>query len=175
MKYRDPYTGDFVDMYLSATDTLPVGTIIDYDGTNIPAGWEEYELPEDIYSDEEVETGEVWIDNKPIYRKTFEIETNPGMGGDFASNMDHEIENVSKIWIDVDNSYAWGERSALYHGLYSTAPHSYPNDTGSTTRPVYGLTVSVNTTKIKYLGNYQAKQVAPTVLIITVLYTKTTD
>ena len=40
MKYRDPQTGDFKDITVKVADTLPVGTIVEYDGTTIPNGWE---------------------------------------------------------------------------------------------------------------------------------------
>ena len=41
MKYRDPETGEFKELYAKAVDTLPVGTVVDYEGNEIPAGWEE--------------------------------------------------------------------------------------------------------------------------------------
>ena len=40
MKYRDPETGEFKDITVKVADTLPVGTIVEYDGTTIPNGWE---------------------------------------------------------------------------------------------------------------------------------------
>ena len=43
MKYRDPQTGEFKDITVKVADTLPVGTIVEYDGTTIPNGWEQIE------------------------------------------------------------------------------------------------------------------------------------
>lgn len=40
MKYRDPQTGEFKDITVKVADTLPVGTIVDYDGATVPNGWE---------------------------------------------------------------------------------------------------------------------------------------
>lgn len=40
MKYRNE-DGTFSDIYFKATDTLPIGTEIDYEGEVIPDGWEE--------------------------------------------------------------------------------------------------------------------------------------
>lgn len=40
MKYRDPITGEFKDITIKVSDTSPVGTIVEYDGTTIPNGWE---------------------------------------------------------------------------------------------------------------------------------------
>lgn len=41
MKYND--NGEWKDIIIKATDTLPIGTEVDYNGTNIPDGWEEVE------------------------------------------------------------------------------------------------------------------------------------
>ena len=43
MKYRDPVTGEFKDITVKVADTLPVGTEVDYDGTEVPSGWEQVE------------------------------------------------------------------------------------------------------------------------------------
>ena len=67
MKYRDPNTGQLKELSLKAADTLPVGTIVDYDGETVPEGWEKYGTED--YSTEETFTGKHWIDGKPIYRK----------------------------------------------------------------------------------------------------------
>ena len=40
MKFRDPETREFKELYTKAADTLPVGTVVDFDGTEMPAGWE---------------------------------------------------------------------------------------------------------------------------------------
>lgn len=40
MKYRDPETGELKEISVKAADTLPIGTIVDYDGTEVPDGWE---------------------------------------------------------------------------------------------------------------------------------------
>lgn len=40
MKFRDPITKQFKEIYTKAADTLPVGTIVEYEGTETPAGWE---------------------------------------------------------------------------------------------------------------------------------------
>ena len=41
MKYND--NGEWKDIIVKATDTLPIGTEVDYNGTNVPDGWEEVE------------------------------------------------------------------------------------------------------------------------------------
>ena len=67
MKYRDPETGQFKDLKVKTSDTLPVGTVVDFDGDEVPAGWEA--AGSDDYSTEETFTGKYWIDGKKIYRK----------------------------------------------------------------------------------------------------------
>ena len=39
MKYND--NGTYKDIYVKTFDTLPVGTIVDYDGETVPSGYEE--------------------------------------------------------------------------------------------------------------------------------------
>lgn len=41
MKYRDPATGEFKTLAVAASDTLPIGAEIDFNGTTVPYGWEE--------------------------------------------------------------------------------------------------------------------------------------
>lgn len=104
MKYRDPNTGQLKELSLKAADTLPIGTIVDYDGEEVPEGWEEYGT--DDYSTEEIFTGKHWIDGKPIYRKVVEhivgqswkdvegisnIEHCFGVTGYFELNQDEEF------------------------------------------------------------------------------------
>lgn len=67
MNYND--NGNIKQITVKAGDTLPVGTIVEFDGTTIPAGYEQVEEEKDIYSSEEVKTNKVWIDGKPIYRR----------------------------------------------------------------------------------------------------------
>ena len=39
MKYRDPETGQFKDLKVKTSDTLPIGTQVAYGGTVPPTGW----------------------------------------------------------------------------------------------------------------------------------------
>ena len=59
----------------------------------------------DSYSTSEVKTNKVWIDSKPIYRKTFVFNTtiNPGTEGRLV--VSHNISNVNDIWIDTAHSF----------------------------------------------------------------------
>lgn len=65
-------------------DTVPIGTVILYDGEEIPDGYEEVENYEPTYSLEEQVVG-TWIDGRPIYRKVI-VTTTP---------------STANSWIDV--------------------------------------------------------------------------
>lgn len=43
MKYKDPVTGEIKSISVKASDTLPIGSIVDFDGDVIPEGWEPFE------------------------------------------------------------------------------------------------------------------------------------
>lgn len=43
MKYSDPITGELKNIYVKASDTLPIGTVVEYDGDIVPDGYEEIE------------------------------------------------------------------------------------------------------------------------------------
>lgn len=73
-------------------DTLPVGTIVEYEGDTVPDGYEEVEDEGEIYSTSETKIG-TWIDGKPIYRKT--ILYNGTMSNDLF--IKHGIENIDDI------------------------------------------------------------------------------
>ena len=39
LKYKDPSTGDFKEIYIKVSDTLPIGSICQYVGNTIPSGY----------------------------------------------------------------------------------------------------------------------------------------
>ena len=54
-------------------DALPIGSVLLYDGENIPEGYEEVGDYIPTYSTEETRIG-TWIDGKPLYRKSFIVK-----------------------------------------------------------------------------------------------------
>lgn len=84
MKYK--YNNQWKDLTVKAGDTLPIGTIVTYDGDTVPSGYEEV----NSYSTTEVKTGDTWIDGKPIYRK---VVTGNISDGSIA----HELTNVNFV------------------------------------------------------------------------------
>lgn len=67
MKARNPNTEQLEKVYVKALDSLPVGSQIEFSGTDIPTGWEQV----NDYSTTEMKTGKKWIDGKDIYRRVF--------------------------------------------------------------------------------------------------------
>ena len=80
-------------------ETLPVGSIIDFDGQSIPEGWQETEDEKDIYNYEEQLTNEIFTDSlgnlHPIYRKTF---TGDGANATSAS-VSFNISDLNYDWV----------------------------------------------------------------------------
>ena len=48
MKYRDPQTGEFKEITVKVSDTLPIGAEVDYEGTTVPNGWAKVDPVENI-------------------------------------------------------------------------------------------------------------------------------
>ena len=70
-------------------DTLPIDTVVEYEGSTVPTG---FELVED-YSTDEIDTNKTWIDGKKIYRKVLHITS--GLGTDTTHSID-----ISSLGID---------------------------------------------------------------------------
>lgn len=134
------------------SETLPVGTEMDFAGEEIPLGWEEVPNEESYYA-YETNTGKKWIDGKEIYRRVFTITTS-----DQANiSVNHNILNMDKYWINSEASFI-----ITSTGSESLPPNWYytPDDWGRTW---------INSTQIRfktgaYLGERQ--------LYVVVEYTK---
>lgn len=112
MKYKDPATGQLKELSLKAADTLPIGTIVDYDGETVPDGWEKYGTED--YSTEETFTGKHWIDGKPIYRAVIYYE-NVIVTSDVHA-IPNYIKNVDEI-IKFESLF-YQNRNKQYEGPY---------------------------------------------------------
>lgn len=58
----------------------------------------------DVYSTDEVKTNKVWIDGKPIYRRTV-TGTLPAKGSWRCLPLFDDIPNIDKIWLDAESSF----------------------------------------------------------------------
>ena len=72
-------------------DALPIGSILLYDGENIPEGYEEVRDYIPTYSTEETKVG-TWIDGRPIYQKTLNLGSASG-----NSSISHGISNLDMV------------------------------------------------------------------------------
>ena len=100
MKYK--YNNQWKDLTVKAGDTLPIGTIVTYDGDTVPSGYEEV----NSYSTTEVKTGDTWIDGKPIYRKviTAQMATAGGTTTINLANYGINASNVKRYEIYANSS-----------------------------------------------------------------------
>ncbi len=108
---------------------------------------------QDVYSTNEIKTNKIWINNKPIYRKTF------NRGNDLSS-FNHNIANVDLIWIDSAHSI----RKHLSGNVF--------NIVGGTNDSAIKLVIYVNDTEV-HIDNIGG--LSPSEIYITLEYTKTTD
>lgn len=89
------YTGEeWQNIGGAGGEVLPVGAEIDFEGTDIPTGWEETTDPES-YSTDEVKTNKTWIDGKPIYRKVINFGARTYSNG--TNTINHNISNFDTI------------------------------------------------------------------------------
>lgn len=113
---------------------------------------------EDVYSTNETKTNKVWIDGKPIYRKTIFVSSLPN--NEDAKEYSHNITNMNIGWFDPTGCFAiWPT------GVVNT--FSYMNYTGAN---LFLHDVTKNSFKIKTTQDRSGLSA-----YVTILYTKTTD
>lgn len=161
MKYRDEQ-GNIKELRVKAQDNLPIGSIVDYDGEEVPEGYIEVEDENNIYDGEERVIG-TWF-GKPLYSKTIFFQ-NVQLG-----SVNHNIPNIEKIWIDLSKTY-WISQDETF-----TAPFFYTGiNTGNEQQMVnnyMSLARAVTKTEIQFnMGNIPVFNN----IYITLNYTKTTD
>lgn len=144
-------------------DALPIGSVIEYNGTDIPDGWEvlpeEPNIDNSKYETQEHRIG-TWIDGKPLYRKTISFTTSWNTSYEFA----HGIKDYDKLWIDTSSSYFFANENKVSIPLIA---NSYYGDISQwTDAMIYGDKVILYSSG--GWGNGWEK-------VITINYTKTTD
>lgn len=146
MKYND--NGEIKELKVKVLDTVPVGSIMDYEGDTIPNGWVKDESTDD-YSTEETFTGKYWIDGKKIYRKVLSIRYG---GTNQWVDVNHNINNFCDLV---------HEESFYLHEGYRYL--KIPND--------FVIEIRVTSTVYSY---YKTNQITANGYAI-LEYTKTTD
>lgn len=115
------------------------------------------------FSETEQETGENWINGKPIYTKTVSVEVNSKTISVNKSLSTLGISNVGHIWVDESSSYAYYRSDS--EGYQSVNMYLSTSDWKST---------YVN--KVNGLSFRGAMPTAvPVTFVVTLRYTKTTD
>ena len=142
---------------ISVGDTLPINSIIKYDGDTVPDGYEEVDAP-NKYSTVEQVIG-AWVDGKPTYQKTFIVSGYPTFT-DNKYSFDHNIQN-------------FGRPIKLYGVCYDQTNASYFMLPYVTTSGVNIMLYS-STSKITVEQSaYKSDRLHS--FAITIEYTKTTD
>lgn len=155
LKYKDPITGDWIELSNAVGDTLPIGAIVEYDGTTVPSNWEKV----NDYSTEEVKTGETWIDGKPIYKKTIQFTTS-AIG---KHSIKHNISNLDTI---IEGKGSAKDSS----GAFYMFPMSAAVDN------VSAWSISIQNVDKTYMYFFRGTNVTGTITsYVTLYYTKTTD
>ena len=110
MKFKDPITGEYKELFLKASDTLPIGAIVDYDGDEVPVGYEKVTGAND-YTEEEHVIG-TWF-GKPLYRKVVPVNFSTSST---SAETPHGISNIDYIckqklnWFDTVDK-VWYEQN----------------------------------------------------------------
>ena len=158
----DTYSCDYINnMKVDAEniDELPVGTRVEYNGTEVPDGWEEVPTYGDVYSEEETVIG-TWF-GKPLYRKA--ISSTGLINRTTILTVPHNVENMETFWIDNSHSFFL----AISGLSYSLPMIGYQ---GNTSDNAYAYADETN------IYVYSNGGWADTwTKVITLLYTKTTD
>lgn len=147
----DAYSANYINTNLSQEDSVPVGAEFEYNGEEIPEGYEVVDDPS-TYSINETKVG-TWINGKPLYQKTLVYNNYINV------NANHQIANVDIIWVDLGSSFGvevdspyWSFNQGIWSG--NIRPQMIVNKT----------TILAQGVENKHYNWY-----------ITVKYTKTTD
>ena len=115
----------------------------------------------EVYSTNEVKTNKIWIDGKPIYRKTFVINGNSSTG-----QQNYQFELASLNWETVTFIYGttYQETNSYYRDLHD----AYAYDSTATSE-YSGAWTSGTLLRVRSRG------IAVSKFYVTLEYTKTTD
>ena len=118
------------------------------------------------YSTNEVVIG-IWIDGKPLYRKTIIFTDTISFNTVYTINVD--VDNVNEIWIDTSNSFVYNNNASVESGNRSCYPIPFniaPDTDEYLTAKIYGKLI-----KLQSNSGWNTNWTK----VITIKYTKTTD
>ena len=141
---------------VSVLDEMPVGSVIDYEGDEVPEGWEE--AGSDDYSTEEKFTGKYWIDGKRIYRKVVSVSNK-------------EISSAASISTGITNLNELISLNGIYTNISGGTKTPYPltQNTGTILNCVYYQG------NIGFVGNETYSMATDRIHTFILEYTKTTE
>jgi hypothetical protein len=156
----DTYSCNTINTMLNSVesnDPLPIGTILDFEGDEIPEGYGLVEdKPSNTYSTEEQVIG-TWINGKPLYRITLSFDSNGGTTNtQYYFLQDYGINDVDEIFLVQPSYYS-------YNGL--TYPFNYYDGNQ--------FMAHVTKTTLNVCMEYEPISSSP--FVVTLEYTKTTD
>lgn len=103
-------------------DTVPIGTVILYDGEEIPDGYEEVENYIPTYSTEEQVIG-TWINGKPLYRKVLSL-LSPNSKA--VQNIDTGVTGIERfIKIDASIDTGLGSNGVIFANYHVSSGSSF--------------------------------------------------
>lgn len=144
---------------LDALDDYVVDSMAGNENNKAPSVRSVKDYVQDIYSTDEVKTNKIWIDNKPIYRKSIYINAFPNVA---EKNVAHGITNISQI-LDIYGYATDGSRTFPLPFI------SVNITTGSASGSIY---ITANSTNVT-LGTASNRSAFSG--YVTLEYTKTTD
>ena len=150
MKFKK--NGEWKDIGFKVADTLPVGSIVDFNGSEVPSGWEEV-TDTKIYTEEEQVVG-AWIDGKPLYRKVLSSTTISGSDVDITLPSNIDFMSTDKVEIKAGGFSFFSDRYTNANDLIQIFKFN-----ATTLRVVLGSA---------WKGNFKSAT-------IVIEYTKTTD
>ena len=122
-------------------DTLPIGSVVEYDGATIPNGWEEIQ----DYSTNEIDTGKKWIDGKTIYKKVILEELTKTENSSFSKDYDVKELNIDTM---LPIKYLFGHGNPSYSRNWEAG--NYYNNSTDYCRLRYNPNINSDTNTIKF-------------------------
>lgn len=143
----------------SGGDTLPINSIVEYDGDTVPDGYEEIE----DYSANETLIG-TWL-GKPLYRKV--IYTNDALNANTPLNLSIGTSNIDLVFVEKSFMYNSNGTVAGGNRLCYPLPFNYaPNENSRVC-----LRLNLDNIELTSTGSWNTNWTK----VVIVNYTKTTD
>ena len=122
----------------------------------------------DRYSTDEVKTNKVWIDGKPIYRKTVEFSTSTLSAGE--NYIPHGLQNIELLMVNKNWSFLVNENNN-----HKVTTWQFGNSVNTNATTISDYSCNIVWVDASTISIYIGSMLNPKKVIITFEYTKTTD